>query len=138
VLITMANAFSLSFDSIGHRVCEMLHAYPGEPFTLGQVRAAADIPYSSKDKPTKPAADTVTTGQRSITAQLNRLIAAGLVVRFDDPFTGRHAYRSGPTALASVRITDQASNRPGTRPDWLNTTRVPPTPAAAAAEPFIL
>lgn len=51
----------------------MLHAYPGEPFTLGQVRAAADIRYSSKDKPTKPAADTVTTGQRSITAQLDAL-----------------------------------------------------------------
>lgn len=134
----MANAFSLYFDSVGHRVCEMVSAHPTVAFSLGQIRAAADVPYRHGKPPALPDADTVTTGQRSITSQLNRLITAGLLIKTTNPITGRIAYMKGPTPLHTIRILDYAGLRPGMRPNWHAEESTPPTPAAAAADPFIL
>lgn len=116
-------------DSISHRMAHLLHSYPDEAFSHGQLMEAArqEVPPRG-GRPKRPdPASVQKRGDSTHSVQIARLLAANVIKRKLEPGPlvdkagstvpkEQLMYRAGKTSLDKVHITDHKNaRRPGER-----------------------
>ena len=108
-------------DSITHRMLHLLHSYPTEKFTMGQLLAATQMPVPVDGAPPpRPPADVPTRAtSRSCTTQITRMLAYGLAARSVRVLTAtssQYEYTAGPVGPGWWTLRAPAAWRPEDNP----------------------
>lgn len=110
-------------DSITHRMLHLLHSYPTQEFTLGQLMAATVTPVPADNKAPAIAPGSTSARQatsRSATSQLTRMLAHGMAVRTlrqtGAGTASQYLYKAGPMGPGYWMMRATAAWRPEDNP----------------------